>query len=76
MDLQHKLGILADAAKYDAPCASSGAARKDSRRSAGVGSTGGAAICHSYAPNNAHLDSLRDLNEPERPMPDEPPQTL
>lgn len=27
------------------------------------------------APNNAYLDSLRDLNTPERPPPDEPPQT-
>lgn len=26
-------------------------------------------------PNNAYLDSLRDLNAPERPTPDEPPQT-
>ena len=27
------------------------------------------------APNNAYLDSLRDLNAPGRPPPDEPPQT-
>jgi DNA polymerase len=27
------------------------------------------------APNNAYLDSLRDLNTPERPPADEPPQT-
>lgn len=44
MDLQHKLESLADAAKYDASCASSGAARKDSRGGKGAGSTGGAGI--------------------------------
>ena len=42
MELQRKLEILAEAAKDDVSCASSGAARKDSRGSKGVGSTGGA----------------------------------
>ncbi len=37
MDITHKLEILAGAAKYDASCASSGAAREDSRGSKGVG---------------------------------------
>jgi predicted DNA-binding helix-hairpin-helix protein len=31
MDVQRKLEILADAAKYDASCASSGTERRDSR---------------------------------------------
>ena len=44
MELQQKLEILADAAKYDASCASSGAARKDSRGGKGVGSTGGGRV--------------------------------
>lgn len=61
MDLQHKLEILADAAKYDASCASSGAARKDSRGSAGVGSTGGPGICHSYAPDGRCISLLKLL---------------
>ena len=61
MDLQHKLEILADAAKYDASCASSGAARKDSRGSTGVGSTGGAGICHSYAPDGRCISLLKVL---------------
>jgi putative DNA modification/repair radical SAM protein len=61
MDLQHKLEILADAAKYDASCASSGAARKDSRGSKGVGSTGGAGICHSYAPDGRCISLLKVL---------------
>ena len=61
MDLQRKLEILADAAKYDASCASSGAVRKDSRGGAGVGSTGGAGICHSYAPDGRCISLLKVL---------------
>src|SRR5512132_1344225 len=46
MDLHAKLSILADAAKYDASCASSGAGgRRASPR--GLGSTEGMGICHS-----------------------------
>lgn len=61
MDLTQKLEILADAAKYDASCASSGAARKDSRGGKGVGSTGGAGICHSYAPDGRCISLLKVL---------------
>lgn len=61
MDLLQKLEILADAAKYDASCASSGAARKDSRGGSGVGSTGGAGICHSYAPDGRCISLLKVL---------------
>lgn len=61
MVLQEKLEILADAAKYDASCASSGAARKDSRGSTGVGSTGGSGICHSYAPDGRCISLLKVL---------------
>jgi putative DNA modification/repair radical SAM protein len=61
MNLQQKLEILADAAKYDASCASSGAARKDSRGSSGVGSTGGAGICHSYTPDGRCVSLLKVL---------------
>jgi putative DNA modification/repair radical SAM protein len=61
MELQRKLEILADAAKYDASCASSGAARKDSRGSKGVGSTGGAGICHSYTPDGRCISLLKIL---------------
>ena len=61
MELAHKLEILADAAKYDASCASSGAARKDSRGGKGVGSTGGAGICHSYTPDGRCVSLLKVL---------------
>lgn len=61
MELNRKLEILADAAKYDASCASSAAARKDSRGSTGVGSTGGAGICHSYTPDGRCVSLLKVL---------------
>jgi len=61
MELDRKLEILADAAKYDASCASSGAARKDSRNDKGVGSTGGAGICHSYTPDGRCVSLLKVL---------------
>jgi predicted DNA-binding helix-hairpin-helix protein len=48
MDLQRKLEILADAAKYDASCASSGTEMRDSSDGKGLGSTApGMGICHS-----------------------------
>ena len=61
MDLDRKLEILADAAKYDASCASYGATKKDSRGSSGVGSTGGAGICHSYTPDGRCVSLLKVL---------------
>jgi putative DNA modification/repair radical SAM protein len=61
MDLDEKLAILADAAKYDASCASSGANRRDSRDGKGVGSAGGAGICHSYAPDGRCISLLKIL---------------
>ena len=61
MDLESKLAILADAAKYDASCASSGAAKRDSLGGTGVGSSGGAGICHSYAPDGRCISLLKVL---------------
>ncbi len=61
MNTQRKLEILADAAKYDASCASSGAQRRDSTSGTGVGSTGGAGICHSYAPDGRCISLLKVL---------------
>ncbi|MEX1115496.1 MAG: putative DNA modification/repair radical SAM protein [Akkermansiaceae bacterium] len=61
MELKSKLSILADAAKYDASCASSGAVRGNSRDGKGVGSTGGAGICHSYAPDGRCISLLKLL---------------
>jgi putative DNA modification/repair radical SAM protein len=61
MDLQTKLSILADAAKYDASCASSGSSRRDSRGGRGMGSVEGMGICHSYAPDGRCISLLKIL---------------
>lgn len=60
MDLASKLSILADAAKYDASCASSGTTKRDSR-AGGLGSTTGAGICHSYTPDGRCVSLLKIL---------------
>jgi putative DNA modification/repair radical SAM protein len=59
--IQDKLAILADAAKYDASCASSGAPRRNSRDGRGLGSTTGMGICHSYAPDGRCISLLKIL---------------
>ncbi|SFM65810.1 putative DNA modification/repair radical SAM protein [Variovorax sp. OV329] len=59
--LLRKLAILADAAKYDASCASSGGAARNSRDQLGMGSTTGAGICHSYAPDGRCISLLKVL---------------
>jgi len=61
LDLQGKLAILADAAKYDASCASSGTARRDSRGGKGIGSSEGMGICHAYAPDGRCISLLKIL---------------
>src|ERR1041384_8294940 len=61
LDLQAKLAILADAAKYDASCASSGTAKRDSRGGAGIGSSEGMGICHAYAPDGRCISLLKIL---------------
>src|SRR3954463_6033373 len=61
MDTRRKLIILADAAKYDASCASSGSSQRDSVGGKGIGSTEGAGICHSYAPDGRCISLLKIL---------------
>ena len=61
LNVQAKLAILADAAKYDASCASSGTAKRDSRSGKGVGSTEGMGICHAYAPDGRCISLLKIL---------------
>ncbi len=58
-DISDKLAILADAAKYDASCASSGAKGRDWR--GGLGSTEGMGICHSYTPDGRCVSLLKIL---------------
>ena len=62
MDVQRKLEILADAAKYDASCASCGTEKRDSSDGKGLGSTApGMGICHSYAPDGRCISLLKML---------------
>ncbi len=56
-----KLAILADAAKYDASCASSGTKTKSSLGKEGLGSTEGMGICHAYAPDGRCISLLKVL---------------
>ncbi len=61
LDTRAKLAILADAAKYDASCASSGTTKRNSVGGTGIGSTEGMGICHSYAPDGRCISLLKIL---------------
>jgi putative DNA modification/repair radical SAM protein len=58
--LAKKLRILADAAKYDASCSSSGAPKRKADPD-GLGSTTGAGICHAYTPDGRCVSLLKIL---------------
>lgn len=58
-ELRRKLAILADAAKYDASCASSGAKRSGNAK--GIGNASGSGICHSYTPDGRCVSLLKIL---------------
>ncbi|HEV2559603.1 MAG TPA: putative DNA modification/repair radical SAM protein [Microvirga sp.] len=58
--LAKKLRILADAAKYDASCASSGAPKRKADVGE-LGSTTGAGICHAYTPDGRCVSLLKIL---------------
>ncbi len=60
MELQTKLAILADAAKYDASCASSGSAKRHAA-AGGISSTTGNGICHSWTPDGRCVSLLKIL---------------
>ena len=59
MEVREKLAVLADAAKYDASCASSGSQR--TRKGSQIGSTEGMGICHSYTPDGRCISLLKIL---------------
>ena len=54
-----KLEILADAAKYDVSCASSGSKRKNSPT--GLGNSNGVGICHTYTEDGRCVSLLKLL---------------
>ena len=59
MDLLDKLNILADSAKYDASCSSSGSKRSHSNRGMGNGNVSG--ICHSWGADGRCISLLKIL---------------
>src|ERR1700710_1601503 len=59
MEIRHKLNVLADAAKYDASCASSGSKRAG--REGALGNTTKVGICHSYTPDGRCVSLLKIL---------------
>jgi putative DNA modification/repair radical SAM protein len=59
MEIRVKLAILADAAKYDASCASSGSRR--SNNGSQLGNTTKIGICHSYTPDGRCVSLLKIL---------------
>ena len=56
--LQQKLSILADAAKYDVSCSSSGTKRKNTQKGLGNAVSG---ICHSYTEDGRCVSLLKIL---------------
>ena len=56
--IREKLQILADAAKYDVSCSSSGSNRKNTNK--GIGDTGGG-ICHTYTEDGRCVSLLKIL---------------
>ena len=59
MDLQRKLEILADAAKYDVACTSSGVDRGNGKK--GMGNCIAPGICHSFSSDGRCLSLLKIL---------------
>ena len=59
MDLSEKFSILADAAKYDAACTSSGVYR--GHRNGMIGSTSDAGCCHSFSADGRCITLLKVL---------------
>lgn len=57
--IKEKLHILADAAKYDVSCASSGSTRKNKNK--GLGNSTGMGICHSYSEDGRCISLLKIL---------------
>ena len=57
MDIEEKLKILADSAKYDASCSSSGSSRRNNPNGIGNGHLSG--ICHSWSSDGRCISLLK-----------------
>jgi predicted DNA-binding helix-hairpin-helix protein len=59
MELSNKLSILAESAKYDVSCSSSGSRR--SNTPGGIGNAAAAGICHSWSDDGRCISLLKIL---------------
>ncbi|MCX7027445.1 MAG: putative DNA modification/repair radical SAM protein [Spirochaetes bacterium] len=59
MNVTEKIGVLADAAKYDASCSTAGSARKNTPEGIGTGAVGG--ICHAWSSDGRCVALLKVL---------------
>jgi len=59
MDMNEKLRILSDAAKYDVSCSSSGSNRANTP--SGIGNASAHGICHSFAADGRCISLLKIL---------------
>lgn len=59
MEIENKLKILTDSAKYDASCSSSGSDRKNT--TGGIGNAARAGICHSFSADGRCISLLKIL---------------
>lgn len=59
MDVEEKLTILADAAKYDVSCSSSGSNRRNTK--GGIGNAAAWGICHSWSDDGRCISLLKIL---------------
>ena len=59
MSLMEKLEILANGAKYDVSCSSSGSSRRND--GTGLGNTVAAGLCHSFASDGRCISLLKIL---------------
>lgn len=57
--IREKLSILADAAKYDVSCSSSGGSRKNTNK--GLGDSSASGICHTYTEDGRCVSLLKIL---------------
>lgn len=57
--IREKLNILADAAKYDVSCSSSGGSRKNENK--GIGDSSASGICHTYTEDGRCVSLLKIL---------------
>ena len=61
MEVLDKLQILADSAKYDVSCSSSGSKRPNTKD--GIGNAAVAGLCHSFAADRKMYFFIKSIND-------------